>query len=298
MDIVPTYALYGESTEMPVDLRVHCESIPARSGLFNWEIAPHRHASFFQILYMSEGTAELRLQAGNYALEPKALLTMPPRAIHGFRFSPNVEGYVVTVRIERIEQMLAGAPGIRAFFDVPRVLDLVGQNAAALRVARHIETIAEECAASREGRGALVEANLVILLIEMARVIETSGARSKNADRHARHFRALVDRYFRGERAVAFYAERLGVSETHLNRIARAVFDQSALGLINQRLLREAARDLTFTSLPVKDIARSLGFDDPAYFSRFFTKQMGLSPTGFRAEEARKSGDRSVQRTT
>ena len=54
----------------------------------------------------------------------------------------------------------------------------------------HVETIAAESTSSREGRWDLVEANLVILLIEMARLIESKadadstlpGGRS---DRHA-----------------------------------------------------------------------------------------------------------------
>jgi AraC family transcriptional regulator, transcriptional activator of pobA len=299
-ETIPTYALYGESIEAPMDLWLHCESIPARSALFDWEISLHRHQSFFQILYMSRGTAEFRVEAQSFKLGPVALLTVPPRAAHGFRFSEDVEGYVVTARIERIEQMLGGAPGTRNFFAAPRVIELPRSGAAAALVDRHIETIAAESASSREGHWALVEANLVILLIEMARLIQsnadTSNTLSGNVSRHARQFQALVDQHFRSRRAVAFYADALGVSETHLNRIARQAFDQSALGVINQKLLHEAARDLTFTPIAVKEIAYALGFEDPAYFTRFFTKQMGLSPTEFRSVQARRSGEDYVRR--
>ena len=301
-DGVPTYALYGEAAETPMDLWVHCESIPARSALFNWEIGLHRHRSFFQILHLSRGSGEFRLEAGTQPIGAAALLTVPPRAVHGFRFSQNVEGYVVTVRIERIEEMLRSAPGIRAFFAVPRLVDLSGEEAMALRMGRRIEEIATECASSRAGQAALLEANLMILLIELARLMEASGDATGSLaalrSRHARHFQALVDRHFRVERSVAFYAEKLGISETHLNRVARAAFDQSALGVITQRLMREAARDLTFTPIAVKEIAYSLGFDDPAYFTRFFTKQMGLSPTAFRAEQLRRLGEECSRRST
>jgi AraC family transcriptional activator of pobA len=290
---IPTYALYGEAAETPMDLWVHCESIPVRSALFDWEIALHRHRSFFQILHMSCGAGAFRVGTDEYAIGPSVLLTVPPRAVHGFRFSENVEGSVVTVRVERIEQMLSTCPGIRAFFTSPRVLDLSGLGASAAPLARHVETIAAETAASREGRWALVEANLTMLLIEMARAMgaAAAGTHSGSFNRRAGQFQALVDRHFRDERAVAFYADKLGVSETHLNRIVRAAFAQSALGMINQRLVGEAARDLIFTPLPVKQIAEALGFEDPAYFTRFFTKQTGMPPTKFRAEQARRSGE-------
>ena len=294
-EAIPTYALYGETGETPLDLWVHCESIPVRSLLHNWEIALHRHPSFFQILHMSCGTGEFRLESDRFAIGPAVLLTVPPHAVHGFRFSENVEGHVVTARVERVEQMLNGCAGIRAFFKTPRLLDLSGLGAAAAHLVGHVEAIAAESASSREGRWVLVEANLAILLIEMARLMGSTNAAAPlhSLNHRAGQFQALVDRHFRSQRAVAFYADRLGVSETHLNRIVRAAFAQSALGMINQRLVGEAARDLIFTPIPVRQIAYALGFEDPAYFTRFFTKQTGMSPTEFRAEQARRSGDAS-----
>ena len=87
------------------------------------------------------------------------------------------------------------------------------------------------------------------------------------------------------ERMVAFYAGRLGVSETHLNRICRAAFGTSALGAITRRLMLEATRDLTFTTMSVKEVAYSLGFEDPAYFTRAFLRATGETPGAFRKRE-------------
>jgi AraC family transcriptional regulator, transcriptional activator of pobA len=271
---------------------VHCESIPARSALYDWHIELHRHESFFQILHLGGGSGELRLASGSRAIGPGTLLTLPPRVVHGFRFSETVQGSVITVRSERIATLLATAPSIRAFFAVPRVIDLAEEGAQARRMAERIDEIAEECAASREGQSALLEANLAILLVEMARLMAGADAGDRAlGNRHARQFQGLVDRHFRDERTVAFYADKLGISETHLNRIARGAFDLSALGVITQKLIREAARDLIFTRFAVKEIAYSLGFDDPAYFTRFFTKHMGSSPARFRAAQTRAAGE-------
>jgi AraC family transcriptional activator of pobA len=44
----------------------------------------------------------------------------------------------------------------------------------------------------------------------------------------------------------------------------------------------EAERDLLYTALSIKEIAYSLGFQDAAYFTRFFKKQAKLSPNDFR----------------
>ena len=44
-----------------------------------------------------------------------------------------------------------------------------------------------------------------------------------------------------------------------------------------------AAQLLTSTDLPVSEIADSLGFNNPFYFSSFFKKRTGRSPLEYRA---------------
>jgi len=44
----------------------------------------------------------------------------------------------------------------------------------------------------------------------------------------------------------------------------------------------EARRQLLFSALPIKQIGAELGYDDPAYFSRFITRLYGMSPASLR----------------
>jgi AraC family transcriptional activator of pobA len=48
--------------------------------------------------------------------------------------------------------------------------------------------------------------------------------------------------------------------------------------------MREARRNLAYTNLSIASIAYTLGFTDPAYFSRVFTRDAGISPKAFRAQ--------------
>jgi AraC family transcriptional activator of pobA len=79
------------------------------------------------------------------------------------------------------------------------------------------------------------------------------------------------------------YARRLGMTSPHLNRICREHLGDTALGIIHGRIILEAKRYLTFTTLSAKEVALALSFEDPAYFTRFFKQKTGLSPLGFRA---------------
>jgi AraC family transcriptional activator of pobA len=72
------------------------------------------------------------------------------------------------------------------------------------------------------------------------------------------------------------------LSAERLNRIVRAETGHTAQCLIHDRLAREATRWLIHAPIPVSELAFALGFDDPAYFCRFFKRQTGLSPRAYR----------------
>ena len=296
LDLVPTYALYGETAENPEEQWVHCESIAARSARYDWQIRPHRHDHFFQFLYIGRGPAETLIEGRWTTPATPAAITLPPRVAHGFRFAPEVDGHVLTVPIDRLERLLEASPGARELVVRPRVLPL-GDGADAAAIAGQVGALAVEFAGSGAWRSPLIEAHLTAALLLVARLVAADTARARGSSplgRHALAFRALVDRHFRQRLPVAYYAARLGTSQTHLNRVCRTAFQDSALGVIDRRVVLEATRDLTFTTFSVKEIAASLGFDDPAYFSRFFTKHAGVSPTRFRHRQARAAARKKV----
>ena len=119
---------------------------------------------------------------------------------------------------------------------------------------------------------------------DVVAVLTRPDAASGRAYRHAQAFRLLVDSQFRQTRRLADYAGALGITQTHLNRISRQVLGTSALGVIERRLALEARRMLLFSTLSIKQIGSHLGYDDPAYFSRFATRMLGRSPSAFRRE--------------
>ena len=47
--------------------------------------------------------------------------------------------------------------------------------------------------------------------------------------------------------------------------------------------MQKASQQLDFTDHSVKDIAMSMGFDDPYYFSKRFRKIIGMSPKQYRS---------------
>jgi AraC family transcriptional activator of pobA len=284
---VPTYQLYGEEIEREGPFWLHCETIPERSRLHDWEIRPHRHQAFFQMLYISDGTGEVLNDEAYSAFAADTILFVPPGVVHGFRFSRDIGGLVVTVLRERLDIPSGASPHLAAFAAKPRIVTRA-ETTARLAV-DSLHRIAAEIAGQDIGRMMLAEALVTAALIDLARASGSRAILSPDpADRDQQRLEqlaSLINAHFREHRPAAFYAERIGISATHLNRIARARTGRSLQDLIAARLVEEARRNLVFTFLPAQSIAHDLGFSDPAYFSRFFSRHAGESPGAYRARE-------------
>ncbi len=289
--IVPTYALYGEHGHDPLHDDLHCESIPQRSQLYDWEIKPHRHESFMQILYIRSGIADIRFDQRRFSVSGPCVLYVPARHIHGYHFSSDVDGAVITAVTHQLETLLARHPYLQSCFAQPQHIAVGAPHTD--RLPQTLEHLLREFDDGAAWRMAMLESLLHGALILLAREIgaltrqEAQGGDSRSL-RHVQRFKTLLNQTFREQRGLAFYAEQLGITTTQLNRVCRAELGRSALGVVNDRLVTEARRDLVYSSLSVKEIALTLGFSDPAYFSRFFTRQTGTAPSDFRAQALRR----------
>ena len=315
---LPTYALYGEPGRTEAMEWLHCESIAERSQHHDWEIRPHRHAALLQILHIAHGTATARLDSGPQPLVGPCLLLLPALVPHGFGFAPDIQGTVVTVLEAHLARLLQGAAPLaaRLLRPVPQLLPLMLPLMPPLRLAPALavdlagnagaEEVADEAGAAavvadavarlcaefhRQGawRDLALDAALLHLAVVLGRLLPADAApatAAPAADRalgHVRRYRALVEARFREQPTLAVLAAVLGITPTQLNRVCHRVLGHSALGVLHGRLLLEAQRELAFTTLAVKQIGLGLGFADAGYFSRFFQRLTGRTPTAWRA---------------
>ena len=285
---VPIYKLYGEQALWPTPEPVHYETIAARSALYDWEITPHSHDSLLHLVFLNAGQAEMVLETQVMALELPCALMVPPRRIHGFRFSSDVVGEIVTLPQNLLGELLVLSAELRGAFDGFRYLPL-GRQADALALMRlHFGQFAREYAGHQPGRLSVLMAVLAQVLVQLARAGAISTDMGPRNRMHGRveRFVELIERHFRDWQPLSFYAQRLGVSTAQLNNSCRREAGRSAQEMIHDRLLLEARRLLAYSDLDVTGIGYALGFRDPAYFSRFFARRQGVSPSVFRLEQA------------
>lgn len=292
---VPRFFLYGEADKDVQARFIHVESIEARSRLHEWEIRPHRHSNLFQFLLMTSGSGTLQVDAAVHMLKAPMVVAIPRGFVHGFEFSPDTDGWVISIADEYAAEVVMMQAGQAAELIEPSILPLDSETLAAHRLDARCSEIEREFRWSALGRVAAITANLQLLFLSLARLRHEQHHANAPTNEDAAlfgRFRSLIEDSYREHWSMTRYTRDLGITEKRLAAACRTVVDRTPLELIHDRLIVEAKRSLLYTSMSISEVAYSLGFEDPAYFSRFFTRQAGVAPRVFQSAGMAPSGER------
>jgi AraC family transcriptional activator of pobA len=279
---IPVFKLYGESLDWPTPDLLHCETISSRSREHQWEIKPHRHADLCQLLFVFKGQAELEIEGQRTQLKTPAIQVLPPLSVHGFRFSEDVEGFIVTLATPLINHLQAQlGDAVHALAETesyPAGAD--GEYLNSLFCALQAEYNGHQPA-----REMLMHALVSVIMVWVSRqaiVRHNASQRPQRQREYLNGFIQLVEETYRQHVKVEDLAHRLGISVSHLNGTCRELAGQPALQIMHERQLLEAKRLLTYTSMTIYEMSELLGFSDPTNFTRLFRRRVGISPKAFR----------------
>ena len=290
---IPQYSLYGEATQDVDERFLHVESIAERSRLHDWKIQPHAHRDLHHVLFVQRGGGILRAETTEHVFAPPALIEVPLSCVHSFEFRPGTDGWIVTASGALVGRIVREHPVLAP------VLSEAGVVTLGARVARsfqgYFEPLVAEFRSQLPARRTAAEAWFTAILVQVLRCkLEQSPNRTRplgsDAELAAR-YRSLIEANFARPLRVADYAERLCVSHERLRQACVRSTASPPLELLNARRVLEAKRCLLYTSMSIALIAEYCGFDDPAYFSRFFARATGKAPLGYRKTQSRRQRD-------
>lgn len=272
------------------DADVHYEALGKLADFFGRNMPVHRHDRFFQVHYVKSGVVRVYLDDRRYQQQGPMFFLTPPTFPHAFVTDADSDGHVLTVRQELIWPLLEGQQGLAQGPQIAPLCVAVGELDAqyAAEVARLnllFDELRSEFAGDRPGRGLSLAALTRLIFISLLRLstrsIQSQPARREDLQIFQR-FNALIEANYQAHWSLQRYAEQLGVTEARLNDICRRIADLPSKRLVYDRLMQEAKRLLLFTGSSVNEICYQLGFTDPAYFSRFFTRNAGITPGEYR----------------
>lgn len=146
-----------------------------------------------------------------------------------------------------------------------------------------IDLLVEEFELAETAQYDMLQSYLKQFIIQAVRLKKEKHPSIEDVDSKLfKDFSVLVEFNFKKLHSVSDYASRLGVSPKSLTKHLQKLGAKTPSDFIKDRIITEAKRQLLYSDEAIKQIAFDLGFNDPAYFSRYFTKASGVSPLQFK----------------
>lgn len=241
-------------------------------GVADVERPPHRH-DFAQLAFIDGGEGHHLIDFAPVPIAAGDVHVLAPGQVHSWdatgltgsalMFSEELLDDLGELPDQLRELTLLGAAPLRLTADARR------------RVRRLIDALADTH--SEESGRHLVTA----VLWECVE----GGLGAPAASEHStlsRSFLRLVLRAPNARMTVSSCAATLGVTSGHLTESVVADTGTTPGQVLRTAVAREAQRLLSGTELGAAQISAKLGFSEPSYFSRFFRREVGCTPTEYR----------------
>jgi AraC-like DNA-binding protein len=266
-------------------------------------IAAHR-LDFYMVFLVTAGEGQHTFGSETHIIRPNMLCFAGPEMINAWHSDHHDNsGFVCTFSADFFGLEVSNAPSLAElpFFQLngPSILQLSEEKMAAYTQLFDIMTLE---AKSNNPLSSEILRSYLHVLINKARSDLYLQEQSQRVVAHAgvrllkefkQMFMADINVIRTGHKIrlklVSEYADQLGVSQNHLNDTVRTLTGESAGGLIQKQLMRQATMCLKHSLKNVSEIAYLMGFDDPSYFARFYKRHTGKSPSQVRASSGKVS---------
>ncbi len=247
---------------------------------------PHGH-SFYHLVFFTKGSGTHTIDFDLFEIKKNQIYFMAPGQVHTWEFKGEMDGYVVNFSAAFFQSFLLRPEYLEAFsffngVTAESVLNL------STEAGKPIVAVFEELIAQAKSNYTFRWDMIRVLLLKIFILID-----QKNVSSHTSHipnynyallknFQKLIEKNFTKLKLPMEYAELLYITPNHLNALCKDHTGMAAGELIRNRVILEAKRLLINKDISISEIAYELNFSDNSYFTKFFKKQVGVTPEEFR----------------
>lgn len=258
-------------------------------GLDRAVFTKDRFNKYFTIAWNPGQSQVVTIDGSEYEFPPNSLLTLLFNQSFSFEDSSRIVAWQFNREFYCIIDHDSEVSCVGFLFSSTEHMFVKLSDTAEQKLQLLSDIFIEEFKASDRVRDELLLAllkRLIIYVTSLAKSAYVPAAKKQDERFHiVRKFNLLVEANFKTAHAVSFYAEQLCKSPKTLSNLF-AIFNQKPPSqIIQDRIVVEAKRLLRYTDRSVKHITYELGFEDVSYFSNFFKKNTGTSPSDFRNPE-------------
>lgn len=281
---IPHYPIFIEGAQGPVQLVVRRATGVGNRAVQEEFLVPHRK-DYYLLVLVREGDSKHWIDGIPYTLQADTFYFTIPQQVHLKEEAKPLVGMSACFTEEWLQ--LAENSDLKQLPIItnPANGHELKLNAAAVQfIEQTMQQMLAEYNSNNDWRSPMLSSWMRILLVYVSRLYAQQYSVTP-IDRERpllQKFQLLIDRHYATQHDVAAYAAQLHITAGHLNEQVKKQSGQTALWHIHDRLRVEAKRRLLHTGLSIKEIADELGFEDDAYFNRFFKRLVGNTPADYR----------------
>ena len=242
----------------------------------------HRH-DFFYLLAIEKGEGSHNIDFQDYEITDNSVFFMRPGQVHEHEFKAGGKGFLLVFQPEFY-------PYHKDLGQKTTLRQIGRSNCYELNLDNYnsIKLILESIYSEFENQSKNFESiirsylNILITTINRINISENSTREISYDSERLDELLELIEDNISTTKKVTDYADKMNLSSYQLNTITKKMLGKTCSDLISEQVILEAKRLLLSTSNQIYEIAFQLGFDDPAYFIRFFKKHNEVSPQAFR----------------
>jgi AraC family transcriptional regulator, transcriptional activator of pobA len=244
---------------------------------------PHRH-DFFLVILFTKGKGKHEVDFKTFKVEKGALFILKPGQMHYWELSDDTDGFIFFHSREFFDKdflslSIKDFHFYNSFQGVP-YFKLKENQLSKISLLMH--EIVAEYTKQELLKWQKIHALIVLTYIEISREKSFINAiKNQTYLAKLRQFEDVIEANYSDTKSVKDYANKLNITEKHLNRITKSCLGKTSTQLISERIVLEAKRMLIYSKLNVSQIGAELGYFDNAYFIRFFKRNTGITPYAF-----------------
>lgn len=245
--------------------------------------------NFYTVILIREGQGYITFELTKYPFSENCLIRFPIYQPFQLKADGPISGILLQFHPDFFwnHKYQTELPCKQALFKGIDEVPLIKISEEEMKKLLHpLDNLLLEVEGDRLGRYDMTISWTKIFMIYASRIKMEKGSLSSGMESETPHIIqkliSAVEEHFQSKHRPADYAALLNVTIKKLNRVTRQHLSKTIGNMISERLITQAKHELYLTDKPIKQIARELGFQDVAYFSRFFKARTLTTPHVYR----------------
>lgn len=246
----------------------------------NWFNIQHSH-DFCEILYVAGGAGEAILEGKKFRLAPGDLVVVNPGTLHEERSDAKAPLRLIFLAIR--DFAVPGLPAGCLSQEKYRVLSC-GEYRYKMDI--YLRELLQETSSQIEFYQEISQGLVSALLVLVMRLIRINPEDEAALSQECQKIKEYLDQNFTSPITLDSLSETVYISKHYLSHLFKEQTGVSPIKYLTSKRMEKACELLSETELPVSEVSKAVGYENPLYFSQVFKRVYGISPVKYRMGRA------------